>query len=215
MTVSPQRIRVQEAVGPTNGPLGEYAMAPVTGSVTTLAAAAPMFSFRNASALAKIWLRYCAAQFVCTTGFTAGQEVGCALTVARAWSASDTAGTAIDMGGTNANANKKRVLAGTSVMSTGDCRVATAAAITAGTRTLDPNAIAMTSGFAPTTTTGIIIARNPGGNLPNGLLYDARDDYAPIVLGQNEGIVISNTVLMGAAGVGRWIFWLEWDEGTT
>lgn len=214
MTVSPLRLRGSEEIGPGTK-LGQYLMSAVTGSVTVLAAAAPLFAFRNASASTKLWLRYLAAQFVVTTGFTAGQEVGCQASVARTWSASDTGGTAIDMGGTNANANKLRVLAPTSAMSTGDCRIATTTALTAGTRTLDANPLAMTSGFAATTTAGAVIARFPGGSLTGGVLYDARDDYSPIVLGQNEGIVIANTVLMGAAGVGRWIFWAEWDEGTT
>ena len=50
-------------------------------------------------------------------------------------------------------------------------------------------------------------------------LLDSRDDgvstsRAPIILAQNEGLVLRNTVLMGAVGVGTWVFQVEWDEIT-
>lgn len=37
---------------------------------------------------------------------------------------------------------------------------------------------------------------------------------APIRLDTDMGFVVRNTVLMGASGVGRWDFLVEWDEGT-
>jgi len=35
----------------------------------------------------------------------------------------------------------------------------------------------------------------------------------PIKLVQDEGLVVRNLILMGASGVGRWDFLVEWDEG--
>lgn len=215
MTVPAQRVRATEALG-AGVQTGQYAMCVPTGAVTVIAAgtasAGHLFAFRNVSTTTKIWLRYVAAQFNLTTAFGAAQEVGCDLITTRSYSASHSGGTAIDMGGTVANSNKLRVGAATSAMATGDCRVSTTAALTNGTHTVDANAITACSGWAGAV--GPIIARQPGGNLTGGVLYDARDDYSPIVLGASEGFLIRNTVLMGASGVGRWLFWIEWDEGT-
>ena len=49
-----------------------------------------------------------------------------------------------------------------------------------------------------------------------GTLWDYRQSAheAPIVLAADEGFVIRNLILMGATGVGRWDFCVEWDEGT-
>jgi hypothetical protein len=215
MTVHPLRLRASEEVGPGTK-LGQYALAAASGQVTTIAAgtaaAGHLFAFRNTHASTKVYLRYVAAQFILGTAFGTAQEVGCDLITTRTYSASHTAGTAIDVGGTNANANKLRSLTPTSCLATGDARVATAAALTNGTHTIDPNPVSMVSGWAGAV--GPIIGRYPGTGITGGLLYDARDDYSPIVLGTNEGFLIRNTVLMGATGVGRWLFWVEWDEGT-
>ncbi len=43
--------------------------------------------------------------------------------------------------------------------------------------------------------------------------YEESAHKAPIVLGADEGFVIRNLILMGATGVGRWDFLIEWDEG--
>lgn len=217
MTVSPARQRANDEIGPQTK-AGEYALCLTSGALTTVVAGTTtlghVMAFRNVSTT-KLWLRYLAIQFTVTTGFTAGQEVAFAAFVARGYSASHTGGVAADMGGTIPNANKYRTAAPTSVMSTGDCRIGNAGALTAGTHTLDPNPFGTVSGFALTTTPGCIIQRSPGGNIPVGVLFDARDDYSAIVLAANEGIVLENVVLMGAAGVGTLRVWLGFDEGTT
>ncbi len=48
-------------------------------------------------------------------------------------------------------------------------------------------------------------------------LLDARDDSgstvrSPLILGQNEGFKVRNTILMGATGVATLVFNIEWDE---
>ena len=36
--------------------------------------------------------------------------------------------------------------------------------------------------------------------------------FGGLILLANEGILIKNTILMGAAGVGRWIFTLDFED---
>jgi hypothetical protein len=200
--------------------LGEFVLAVPSGAVTTIAAgttsAGHLLALQWTNATSKMLLRYLAARFVCTTGFTAGQEVGCEAFVARSYTGAHTGGTAITL---STNNQKRRVGGATSLVT--DARVATAAALTNVTNTMDAQAFGSCSGFAVTTTTGVVI--------PKEALFDARDLLdvgsgqavgsglplrSPIVIGANEGIIVRNTVLMGAAGVGRWQFYLEWDEVT-
>lgn len=220
MAVSPLRIRAAEEIGPGKK-LGEYSLAspPTLGvGMTTIAAATAtaghVFAFRNAHATTKVYVRYVGIHYVVTTGFTNGQEVGFDMVVARTWSASHTGGTAIDMGGTVTTANQLRVGWPTSCMATGDCRMGTTGALTAGTQTLDPNPVGIISGYPITTTAGVYISRTQAGNLPVGTLFDARDDQSPLVLGTNEGFIIRNVVLQGAAGVANFRVFAQWEEGT-
>jgi hypothetical protein len=208
--------RAAELNGEVTTHLGSYKMAVTTGAVTTIAAgtasAGHMFAFRWVSSASKCVLRHVSGQFTLTTAFGAAQEVGCDLITTRTYSASHSGGTAIDMGGTVTNANKIRAGAPTSLMSTGDARISTTGALTNGTHTIDPNPLAAISGYAGAV--GIIVSRYPSGSLPGGLLWEARDDQDPLVLTTNEGFLLRNTILMGASGVGRWQFHIEWDEVT-
>lgn len=218
---SPLAIRAAEEIGP-GSKLGEYLLQspPTLGvGMTTIAAATAtaghVFAFRLPAAVTtKVYLRYVGIHYVVTTGFTGGQEVGFDLVVARSWSVAHTGGTAIDMGGTVTSANHLRLGAPLSVMSTGDCRMGTTGALTAGTQTLDPNPLGLITGFAPTTTTGVVISRTFAGNIPQGTLFDGRDDQSPLVFAAQEGFIIRNIVLQGAAGVGNFRVMVGWDEGT-
>jgi len=123
--------------------------------------------------------------------------------VARAFTASDTVGNAIALTGNNC---KVRTSLGT--LTSVDCRISAAAALTAGTKTLDTNDLGVVGGFAPTTTTGVVIAP-----ALSNLFSDDAGDY-PIILAQNEGINIMNLTAMGAAGVGTLYVNLEVAEAT-
>ena len=72
-----------------------------------------------------------------------------------------------------------------------DLRIAAAAALTAGTRTLETSALAIMAGSSTGVGTGLA---------PSLLLAHDASDY-PIVLAANEGIVINNLIAMGAVGV--------------
>jgi len=161
-----------------------------SGGLTGVAANAALFSFRNLAGNPVI-VRRVGIGFICTTGFTAAQELAWGLKVARAFTASDSSGTAVALAGNNC---KARTSLGT--LTSNDCRISAAAALTAGTKTLDTNDLGVVGAYAAATT--------PGNLLPtslNNLLSHDAGDY-PLVLAQNEGFNIMNLVAMGAAGVG-------------
>ncbi len=198
---------------------GSYRLVCSSGAVTTIAArtasAGHLLSWRWASSTAnKCFLKFVGARFVLTTAYGTAQETGLDMILARAYTASHTGATAVDMGSTVTNTGKLITGMATSLMGVaGLVRVADAGALTAGTHTFDANPFATLSDWS-----GAIGATVPttgsGARSGYGTLWDARDaDLPPVVFGQDEGFVLRNLVLMGATGVGRWDFCVEWDEG--
>lgn len=161
-----------------------------SGALTGLTGPSPVMSFRNLSGN-PILVRRVGIGFICTTGFTAAQTLAWGLIVARAFTTSDSGGTAISLTGNNC---KHRTSLGT--LTSIDLRMASTSALTAGTRTLDANYIAQTGTYAPATTAGVLIAPSP-----NNLFGHDPEDY-PLVLAQNEGFNIMSTATMGAGGAG-------------
>jgi hypothetical protein len=192
---------------------GEYRMAVVSGALTTVAAgtttAGHVFSFRNPDLTKKILLRYVAIDFNLTVAFGAAQAMGFDLICATGYTASHTGGTAIDMGSTLGNSGKIETNQPTSILPANAVRIGTTGALTAGTHTLHANPL-----FQCQKWMGAV------GAQIQATLLDARDDQGGSILraapafGQDEGFVIRNTVLMGAAGVGSLMVTLEWDEVT-
>lgn len=183
--------------------LGWQSVGVQSGAIATVAANGPVFSLRNISTKLII-IRRVGIGFIATTGFTAAQKLDFGLTVARNFTASDSGGTAIAFTGSN---GKHRTSLGTP--SSLDARIATTAALTAGTRTLDTNALAMIGGYAAALGVGAIIA--PALN--NMFTHDA-GDY-PLVLAQNEGLILSPLTTMGAGGAGNLFVNLEFAEADT
>lgn len=159
-----------------------------TGLLTTAAAAGAIFSLRQIAATLLI-IRRVGIGFICTTAFTTAQRVDYGLIVARAFTASDTGGTAIALTGNNA---KMRTSLAT--LTSVDCRIATTAALTAGTKTMDANHLSQQGAWIGAAGASLVPS-------PNNLLQHDTGDY-PLILAQNEGINIQNITLMGAAGVG-------------
>ncbi len=211
--INSNRIRPVEAVGNVSKLHGEYRMAATSGLATVLAAgtttAGFLFCMRNPSTTKKVVLRYLQGGFITTTGFTTVQPIGMDLIVARAFTASCTGGTAIDMGSTLTNSGKLNTNQATSLFTANTCRVASTTALVAGTHVLDASPLALKTDVG---SASIAVQ----ANFP---LFDARDDgsstiRSPIVLAQDEGIIVRNTILMGAVGVGYFTFNVEWDEIT-
>jgi hypothetical protein len=161
-----------------------------SGAVTGVAANGAVFSFRNIGAN-PILVRRVSVGFVCTTGFTAAQELAWGVTVARAFTASDAAGTPVALIGSN---GKLRTSLAT--LTSVDCRISAATALTAGTKVFDTNPLAVLATYAAAATAGNLLL-NVLGNL---LSFGA--DGHPLVLQQNEGFNIQNLVAMGAGGAG-------------
>ena len=119
---------------------------------------------------------------------------------ARSFSASDTGGTALAITGSQ-NKHRTSLATPTSL----DCRISSTAALTAGTRTLDTVALAATYGSS--TAVGTSMPVTP-------LLSNDAGDY-PVVLAQNEGLVVTNLIAMGAAGVINLSVNIEFAEATS
>lgn len=170
-----------------------------TGAVTTIAAgtttAGHILALRNPTDSGRwIRLRSLEVEFILTTAFGAAQEVGFDAYIARSYTAAHTDGTAITMtGGRSRTAEPATVLTG---------RTASTAALTAGTHTLDTNAVirgsqwcaAVGAAFAPR-------------------LYDFKDfPLGGLIFAPDEGLIGRNTILMGATGVGKWHFTADFDD---
>lgn len=162
----------------------------VSGNLTGAAANSAVFSFRNLSANPVI-IRHVGVGFIATTGFTSAQQLNYGLKVARAFSASDSGGTAVALTGNNC-----KVRTSLSTLTSIDCRISSTGALTAGTKTLDTNDLGVVGGWALAATAGVIITPTK-----DNLFSQDAGDY-PLVLAQNEGINIMNLTAMGAAGVG-------------
>ena len=199
---------------------GSYRLVASTGAVTTVAArtatAGHIFSFLWAPASLttyNAYIRRVAAKFTLTTAYGSAQETGCDLIMARSYTAAHTGATAVDLGSTVADTNSYATAANTSLMGVaGNCRIADTGALTAGTHTLDANPIGVLSGWSGAIGDKVPDSDAASGDLFGNLFHDPSGKF-PLVLADNEGFVIRNLVLMGATGVGRWDFLVEWDEG--
>jgi hypothetical protein len=187
---------------------GSYRLSAQSGAVTTIAAATSsaghIFSMRYVSSTtgAAMRIRAIEANFLLTTAFSAAQEVGFDVVAGRSFSASPTGATAIALSGNDAK--KRTDHPNSDFVSGGDIRIAGTSAMTAGTVTLDSVPLVKGSFWASTV-----------GNSLGPWRYDlSQVEPGGVVLKNNEGIIIRNTVLMGATGVGKWTFSVEWDEVT-
>lgn len=185
------------------GALGFYAINLVTGVMAAgLGALAEVFQARWTDAS-----RFCAIFNISCAGagsiaaFTAG-VTRFEASIARAWSADGSGGTAATLTGNN---NKLRTTMGTSLF--GSMRVASTAALTAGTKTIDSQGIGSVISSV-TATAGDALA-------PNVEIFSATSnaDNHPIILGTQEGVIVRATV----PATGTWTggFSLRWAEITS
>lgn len=176
--------------------LGHYRIAKQFAN--TAAQTGPLFTYRwapNGNQL-MVPLRI-SASAVITTPFTTAQVVDIMATIARAYTAAATGGTALAPFTTG---QKDRTNMGSSLIS--DMRYGN---ITAGTRTLD----------AAPFSTAIISSGNSAlaGVLPQIDLYSLPNQMShPIVHAANEGMEISPATALGAAGILTYYIVLEWAE---
>jgi hypothetical protein len=184
---------------------GSYSLSAITGLTTGIAAGGTLFSFcwddnTNTPPLNAV-IKSLRVGVETTTAFTTAQDVSVSLFVARAFTAADTGGTTISLAGNN---QKHRTNMAASAVN--DMRVATTATLTPGTRTLDALPIATFVGFS--SGAGITQLADARWSSQG---HDAQQ--YPLVLFEDEGIVITNVTAQGAAGVVKYFFDLSWAEG--
>jgi hypothetical protein len=183
-----------------HGSLGSYRLSMLSGTMAAgLAGNSEVFQFRwsDASRLCVVTSIVWDGLSGSATAFTAGfGKVD--VMVARSWTADGSGGTPATITGNN---QKQRTSMGTTLL--GAARVASTAALTAGTKTLDSQAIGQYSAaFGTATSTQWMPALDlfhvdPGGE-------------CPLVFAQNEGFVVRATV----PATGTWQFGVTvcWTE---
>jgi hypothetical protein len=183
--------------------LGYYAIGIDNGTTVMtagLAANSPIVAFRWGNANLCL-IRSIKFGLDSTTAFAAGR-LDIAAFIARSFTVSDTGGTTATLTGNNA---KKRTSFGTTLLT--ELRFSQTATLTAGTRTLDTQPFARINAINLTATGTTVIQ-------PNTTIWqrDSSDEY-PIVLAQNEGIVIQATV----PATGTWFYScnIEWMEAAS
>lgn len=189
---------------------GGYRISLYSGSVVAgLAAAAPIFSCRWTSTSARMIVQSIMLDFYVVTAYGAAQAIANSLYFARSFNVSDSGGTAVTTTQSNDQAlDTKQIGVGGSAQSllfagNGDMRIASTATLTAGTRTLDDQALYSWLGSAS--------AIGASSNNPD-LCLGQQDATNPLTLRANEGFVITNDILLGATGVIVWNICLEWTE---
>lgn len=186
-----------------HGALGQYRLATTVALVVTQAANGTLLSFRWGDATRLAVIHNIRLKLTQTAAATATIMPLYQVFIARAFTVSDSVGTAITLTGNNM---KKRTSMGTTLV-TDIRKSAVAAGLTVGTRTLDTEPI-LEMGTNSTITT------------PNNMLYAAELDMAdsadhPVVLAQNEGFIVRGpTIVFGAAGTANLQVEVAWAEVT-
>ena len=195
-----QRIVTRPIEYTTNG---HYSSSAITGIIpAALTANSEIFQFRWTASTIAIINRVRISAAVSTTMFAAGVPVQLGLYKSTGWSVAGTGGTSVAI---SATCKDRTTMASTAV---GDFRIATTAALGAGTKTLEANPFAAIAAPGPVTGSlnGQIIA--PGtvmmeANVANGA--------HPMVLVANEGFSL---VSIAVPATGTWMLSIEvlWAE---
>lgn len=181
--------------------IGSYRQTFTTGLMTTIVAgtatAGHILALRAATAGKAVRFRSFEIDAMVMTAFGAAQEWGFDLFVARTYSVAHSGATALSITGDN---GKKRTTQYPTTALTG--RIAGTGALTAGTHTLDGDAVARTGYWASA----------QGLQLNRYWDFLSVDEPSGIICAASEGLVGRNTILMGATGVVKAHFTVEWDD---
>lgn len=196
------------------GSLGHYRLAVNTGTLAAaLAASAVVFSARWTDTTRFAVITKLRTRFLPLTLFTAAtltDHTSFDAFIGRTFTASHTGGTALTLTG---DSFKTRTSMGATLF--GDLRIATTAALGGGTITLAPHAFAHSirkgNRVNPAAATEEAIQPTTDGM---DLDFDMGGGDHPIVLAQNEGIIIRNRTVWPAAGTGILTVTMCWAELT-
>jgi hypothetical protein len=195
-----------------HGSLGHYRIAATSGTIAAaLAAGGQLFYVRWTDATRFMVVHRFRARFQALTVFTAATLTDFGFDVFKATSVS------AGGGGTDLGAlvkTKMRANMGASLLDTaGLMRVATTAALTALT-TLDATAIAQSLGDQQRVNPAAATEEQRVNDPSLEVQFDLGAGEHPLVLGQNEGLVLRNRTVWPAAGTGIVQVELVWSEVT-
>lgn len=182
---------------------GDFRLAVTTGLVpATVAADAILFSFRWGSTSHRCAIRELALRAQIVTPFTSAQEVSCYAAIGRSFTVAPTDGTALTL--TTNSAKLHSHASETTRLSS--ARVATTAGLTGQTVTVDPHP------FLQCLAGNQLLGAAGAAQSAGGALYSSQAHQHPLVLTANEGILVRNGILLGAAGTVRFSIDIEWTE---
>src|SRR5215469_2380202 len=189
------------------GSLGIYGVGGISGTMAAvLAAAADIFQFRWTSTTNFCLIKSVSISAGSVAAMTTAQGAGFNLNKVTAWTADGSGGTTLTPA---AGQNKLRTSMGSTGV--GSIRIASTAALTNGTRTVDTTAIAGLA-FGITTTAGVSYIT------PSADLFRSNAGDYPFILSPQasnfEGFVIQNSILMGAGGTFTFAVKVIWEELT-
>lgn len=194
--------------------LGCYSAEQGTGVYAGIAAGGAVWSARWGDATRFAVVNQVTVSVIASAPGTAGR-VDRALFFARIFTASDSGGTVYTLTGNN---NKLRTANGTSLFT--DMRIATNAALGAGTRTLDTQALGVAATWMDNSTAPNVAA--VGTTFPQTRiidrvdLFNAKDNMGyPIVLAQNEGLVVTMPSVEPTSVSLSTFVGIKWCEVTT
>jgi len=184
-----------------HGAFGQYRLATTVALVVSQAANGTLFSFRWANATNLCLIQRIRLSVMQTAAATATIMPSFEVVTARAFSISDSAGTALTL---TTNSFKKRTSMGTTLVT--DIRKGSlAAGLTVGTRVLDADPI-------------LQLATQQAVTTPLSSLYVGEIDYIagaahPLVLATNEGFIVRGpSIVFGLAGTANLVVEVEWAE---
>lgn len=190
-----------------NAALGHYSVAGKTGAITaTLAANSTLFSMRWSDATRFAIIERIAINAYTVGPITASVAVDFDLIFARSFTVADSGGVSLLPA---ANMNERRTSMGTTLFN--DIRIANTGTLTVGTRTLDTNPIRKVFGVSGTAA----LTRWFLTDMP--LIWDSvygGGGQHPLILAQNEGIVIRNNLVGPATGTFVVYFCVDFAETT-
>lgn len=179
---------------------GAYRISAVSGLLAaTLAAGAPLFSFRWGDATRKCVLLGINASVVVSAAITTAVVTGLEAVVARGFTVAHTGGTPLTIAGNNG-----KMETGFGSTAAADIRMATTAALGGGTVTLDSQGFGIAA-FATGTAIGTPLSKTP-------LYLPQPGQDHPLVLSQNEGFVIQTALAGPATGSLRLALDIAWAE---
>ena len=180
-----------------DGWLGQYSLGLTTG-VVAAATVGEIFQFRWVDATRICAIQRVAIEVIAQAGADLLSNLQLDLIKATSWGGQGTGGTAIDM---TAGTNKRRTSMPTTLVASGDVRVATTAALGAGTKSLEANSLAslQASGSA-----------NPMLSYTRMIETRQGDGEYPLVLASTEGFVVKAIADIATAWVASIeVDWLE------